>query len=51
MIFTSNSTDSVNILAQSLLVSQLIKKGDNIVVSELEHHANALPRQLVAERT
>jgi len=51
VIFTSNSTDSVNILAQSLLVSQLIKKGDNIVVSELEHHANALPRQLVAERT
>ncbi len=49
VIFTSNSTDSVNILAWSLLRSWKISAWDNILLSELEHHANMLPWITIAE--
>jgi cysteine desulfurase/selenocysteine lyase len=45
IIFTANATASINLVALSLRGS--VKKGDNIVVSALEHHSNLLPwRQL-----
>lgn len=50
VIFTGNSTDSTNLLARSLLRSGRIQKGDNIILTELEHHANLLPRKMAAEQ-
>ena len=41
IIFTSGTTGSINLAAQ--LLSSSIKTGDNIVVTELEHHSNFLP--------
>jgi len=51
VIFSSNSTDSTNLLARSLIRSGWIQSGDNIVLTDLEHHANLLPRQMLAEQT
>lgn len=42
--FTSGTTESVNIVARSF-VSPQIEKGDNIVISILEHHSNFVPWQ------
>ena len=41
IIFTRGATDSINIIANSL--AEHLKEGDNIVVTELEHHSNYLP--------
>ncbi len=41
IIFTSGTTGSINLAAQ--LLSASIQEGDNIVVTELEHHSNFLP--------
>ncbi len=49
IIFTRGTTESINLLASSLAPS--LRKGDNIVVTEMEHHSNFLPWQrLAAER-
>ncbi len=47
--FTSGTTASINMLAQSLLPT--LQKGDEILLSELEHHSNLVPWQNVAIRT
>lgn len=49
VIFTSNSTDSVNKLVKSLVFSWRIKNWDTVLLSELEHHANIVPRQIAAK--
>ena len=41
IIFTRGATDSINIIANSL--AEQLKKGDKIIVTELEHHSNYLP--------
>ena len=54
IIFTKSATESLNLLAVSFerSVGHLgINPGDEIVVSELEHHANLLPWQQLAKRT
>lgn len=54
VIFTKSATESLNLLAVSFERSSGrlgIKPGDEIVVSELEHHANLLPWQQLAKRT
>lgn len=51
VVFTANSTASVNLLSTSLVRSGRLTKGDLIVVSKLEHHANIVPRQIAAEQT
>ena len=54
IIFTKSATESINMLAVSFerSIGKLsIKVGDEIVVSELEHHANLLPWQQLAKRT
>jgi len=54
IIFTKSATESLNLLAVSFERSSgrlAIKAGDEIVVSELEHHANLLPWQQLAKRT
>ena len=49
IIFTKGTTESFNLLAESYGVSQ-IKKGDEILITEMEHHANIVPWQLLCER-
>ena len=44
IIFTRSTTESINLVAQSFVALQL-KKGDNIVVSIMEHHSNFVPWQ------
>lgn len=48
VIFTRGATESLNIVAQCY-ARPLLKKGDEIILSEMEHHANIVPWQLVAE--
>ena len=49
IIFTKGTTESVNLVAFSFC-EKFIKKGDEIIVSEMEHHSNIVPWQLAAER-
>jgi len=48
LIFTKSTTESLNLLAYSL--GNNIKKGDEIVVTEMEHHSNFVPWQQLAKR-
>lgn len=50
IVYTRGATDGLNLVAASYGGSQL-KAGDEIVLSQLEHHANIVPWQLVAEKT
>lgn len=50
IVFTRGTTDALNLVALSWGRSQL-KKGDEIVVSEGEHHSNLVPWQMLAEHT
>lgn len=50
IIFTRNTTESLNLIAYSYALSHL-KAGDEIVVSIMEHHSNMLPWQMVAKMT
>ncbi|MBK9761720.1 MAG: cysteine desulfurase [Flavobacteriales bacterium] len=49
VIFTSGTTASMN-LAASSLGQLLLKKGDEVLISGMEHHANIVPWQLACER-
>ena len=49
IIFTKGATDSINMLAWSF-GEAMVKEGDEIVVSELEHHSNIVPWQMLCER-
>lgn len=48
VIFTKGTTDSINLVAHSY-VRKFLKKGDVILLSQMEHHSNIVPWQLVAE--
>ena len=49
IIFTSGTTHSINIVAHGF--GTLLKKGDVILVSALEHHSNIVPWQMLCEKT
>lgn len=49
IIFTSGTTHSINLVANGF--SSLLKKGDEIIVSALEHHSNIVPWQMLCDRT
>lgn len=49
IIFTSGTTHSINLVASGF--SSLVKKGDEIIVSALEHHSNIVPWQMLCEKT
>ncbi len=49
IIFTSGTTHSINIIASGF--SSLLNKGDEIIVSALEHHSNIVPWQMLCEKT
>jgi cysteine desulfurase/selenocysteine lyase len=50
IVFTSGATEAINLVASSYGLANL-KPGDEIVLSEMEHHSNLVPWQLVAEST
>jgi cysteine desulfurase/selenocysteine lyase len=50
IIFTTGTTDSINLVAQSY-GRKNFKAGDEILVSEMEHHANIVSWQMIAEET
>jgi len=49
IIFTSGTTHSINMVASGF--SSMLKKGDEIIVSALEHHSNIVPWQMLCEKT
>jgi cysteine desulfurase / selenocysteine lyase len=49
VIFTRNTTEAINLVAYSWGLANL-KPGDEIVVTELEHHSNLVPWHLIAEQ-
>ena len=49
IIFTRGTTESINILASSL--SDMVKQGDEILISTMEHHSNIVPWQELCIRT
>src|SRR5690606_13718364 len=48
IIFTSGTTHGINLVANGF--SSLLKEGDEIIVSALEHHSNIVPWQMLCER-
>ncbi|MBR1925792.1 MAG: cysteine desulfurase [Clostridia bacterium] len=50
IIFTKNATESLNLIAYSYGLNNL-KKGDEIVLSIMEHHSMIVPFQMVAKKT
>ncbi len=54
MIFTKNASEALNLVANTLAWARgplQLGEGDEIVITEMEHHSNIVPWQLLAERT
>lgn len=49
VIYTGNSTYALNLLSQSLYRSHKLKKGDTVIVTVVEHHANVVPWLILKE--
>ena len=49
IIFTSGTTHSINLVANGFI--SILNKGDEIIVSNLEHHSNIVPWQMLCEKT
>lgn len=49
VIFTSGTTHGINLVANGF--SEILRKGDEIIVSAMEHHSNIVPWQMLCERT
>ena len=49
MLFTPGTTFGINVIASGF--SNLLKTGDEIIVSALEHHSNIVPWQMLCEKT
>ncbi|PRX52092.1 aminotransferase class V-fold PLP-dependent enzyme [Salegentibacter salegens] len=49
IIFTSGTTHGINLVASGF--ASILKKGDEILVSALEHHSNIVPWQMLCEKT
>src|ERR1041385_4002169 len=50
IVFTRGTTESINLVAQSW-GGRNLKPGDQVLLTEMEHHSNLVPWQLLAERT
>ena len=50
IIYTSGTTESINLVAYSYALEN-IKAGDEILITEMEHHSNIVPWQIICERT
>jgi cysteine desulfurase / selenocysteine lyase len=51
VIFTSGTTDGINLIAHILGLSGRVQRGDEILISTLEHHSNIVPWQMLCEQT
>ena len=49
IIFTAGTTESINLLASGY--NSLLKPGDELIISALEHHSNIVPWQMLCEKT
>ena len=49
IIFTRGTTEGINLIAYA--ITPLISKGDEIIISHLEHHSNIVPWQMLCKRT
>ena len=50
IVFVRGTTEGINLVAQTFGATQL-KSGDQILITEMEHHANIVPWQMIAEKT
>lgn len=50
VVFVRGATEAINLVAQSF-VRPMLKAGDEILVSHMEHHANIVPWQMICEQT
>lgn len=50
VIFTKGTTEGINLIAYSLGNSAFLQKGDEVIISYLEHHSNIVPWQMLCER-
>jgi len=48
VIFTSGTTEGINLVAQCY--GELLQAGDEVLITEMEHHSNIVPWQMLAER-
>ncbi|WP_185871081.1 aminotransferase class V-fold PLP-dependent enzyme [Blattabacterium cuenoti] len=48
IIFTKGTTESINLVASC--ISFFLKKGDEIIISHMEHHSNIVPWQIISEK-
>ena len=51
IIFTSGTTDSINLVSNTLALSGMITASDSVIISGLEHHSNIVPWQMLCQRT
>ncbi len=51
IVFTKNATEAINLVAYAMSNASRVGPGDEVLVSELEHHANLVPWQQFCERT
>ena len=49
IIFTAGTTESINLIASSF--TSLVKPGDEIMITHMEHHSNIVPWQMLCDRT
>jgi len=43
IVYTRNATESINLVANSLIKSKMLRKGDAVLISKMEHHSNIVP--------
>ena len=49
IVFTKSTTESINLIAYSLGMN-ILNKGDEIIITEMEHHSNIIPWQMISKR-
>ena len=49
IIFTKGTTDGLNLLAQTL-GRTVLNEGDEVILSQMEHHSNIVPWQMIAQQ-
>lgn len=50
IVFTKGGTEAMNLVAASLAAGDFLTAGDEVVITELEHHSNIVPWQLLRDR-
>ena len=51
IVFTRGTTEAINLVAQAIALTDTLAPGNEILITELEHHSNIVPWQMLAERT